>query len=637
MDGRRRFAAGFPPVLSGSPLSSLFLVASLLAASGAFGQTRLYLGEYQYNNPKLKGMNLDGTGVAELFSPPASDWLLVGCGSDLQAGKIYWTHGSTPGTIRRANLDGTDGQLLVSGLKLPRGVSLDLAHGKMYWTQAPPQGNANGLIMRANLDGSGLETFYTLTPYDPVYSYVGKPAVDPVNGYVYFGAAQQIRRARIDGSGPVQVLAGGFNTPIAVALDSAHGQIYFLDANTNSDVLGRVGLDDTGFTVIADLSPGVNQSSGLFDLRLDLSAGKAYFTDEIAKKVRRCNLDGSALEEIYTSPASLAPTGICFDQQPDQPILDCNGNGVRDLDDIDSGVSQDCNGNGVPDECENRPCAAREFLVDNGSNPVPNGRALSGDSQTGYEIFQPFDFASIPGVDAVLSRIGIDGWTVNYDPAGFRATLFPDDGSGTFPDESAPIMTADFQLRFSPDSVAWVDEPFPVILGGGRYWVRLTANDPDYDASVNVGLRGEPSLSRRNSDGGIVHSTASIALRLEYAPAASVGAPPVSPAGTLIAFGPAVPNPAPRGRPLRIPCSLTSPALVSAAVYDAAGRRVRVLSRASMPAGLRWIEWRATDDRDGPVAAGVYFVRACAVSEADVSTGSGPRSGTATRSIVLVP
>jgi hypothetical protein len=32
--------------------------------------------------------------------------------------------------------------------------------------------------------------------------------------------------------------------------------------------------------------------------------------------------------------------------------LDCNGNGVRDACEIESGASADCNGNGLPDECE---------------------------------------------------------------------------------------------------------------------------------------------------------------------------------------------------------------------------------------------------------------------------------------------
>ncbi len=36
----------------------------------------------------------------------------------------------------------------------------------------------------------------------------------------------------------------------------------------------------------------------------------------------------------------------------EEPITDCNGNGIDDANDITSGVSEDCDGNGIPDECE---------------------------------------------------------------------------------------------------------------------------------------------------------------------------------------------------------------------------------------------------------------------------------------------
>jgi hypothetical protein len=57
-------------------------------------------------------------------------------------------HGSTPGTIGRANLDGSDMQLLVSNLR-----SLD---GKVYWSDELQKS-----IKRANLDASILEQLYT--------------------------------------------------------------------------------------------------------------------------------------------------------------------------------------------------------------------------------------------------------------------------------------------------------------------------------------------------------------------------------------------------------------------------------------------------------------------------------------------
>lgn len=605
--------------------TTLLLSALLLTAPAVFCQTRLFLSEYQYNNPKLKQMNLDGSGVFELFTPPSADWLMVGCGFDPSSGKIYWTHGSSPGLIRRANLDGSGMQILVGTLKYPRGISLDRVNGKMYWAQSPPQGNPTGLIKRANLDGTGAETFFTLVPYDPTFSFVGKPCADPVNGYVYFCANQALHRKRMDGTGQVETLVRGVTTVTAVALDSANEWIYFVDANTNSDYVGRARMDNTEFTVLADLSPGVGQSSGLFDLRCDLSGGKLYFTDEIAGRVLRCNLDGSALEPIYHSPTDLSPTGICLDPEPPQPILDCNGNGVRDRDDIDSGTSLDCNHNGTPDECENHPCAPLDLMVDNGSDPIPLSRTLSGDPQNGYEIFQPFEYSGAPGETADLRRIWLDGWTVNYEPAGFRATLFPDDGSGTFPDENLPIVTADLQYRFSPDSVAWVTGPFSATIQPGRYWVRLSPNAAAYHAGVNVGVSGEHALSRRLRDGGIVVSSYSIAVRIERA--ASAGLDQAAGPGAAGNLRLDAPEPNPAAGTVWIGYVLDAPAQVRLGVYDSAGRRVRMLRDGESVQHGR-MEWDLRDEGGRAVSAGVYFLR----MEAEAGAG---RTQTASRRIVV--
>lgn len=69
----------------------------------------------------------------------------------------------------------------------------------------------------------------------------------------------------------------------------------------------------------------------------------------------------------YTRDISVAPNGDIYaagtewtpDSEADalvmkyiDPFVDCNGNGVHDPDDIDSGDAQDCNGNGIPDSCD---------------------------------------------------------------------------------------------------------------------------------------------------------------------------------------------------------------------------------------------------------------------------------------------
>ena len=71
---------------------------------------------------------------------------------------MYWTE-STPADfmLQRANLDGTNLELLVTGLVNPSGIALDVAGGKIYWTDI-----GAGKIQRANLDGSAVEDILTV-------------------------------------------------------------------------------------------------------------------------------------------------------------------------------------------------------------------------------------------------------------------------------------------------------------------------------------------------------------------------------------------------------------------------------------------------------------------------------------------
>jgi len=65
-------------------------------------QTKIYLAEYKYNDPRMYVMGPGGAGVQELSFIPSSDWLLVGVQIDAVNEQIYWTHGSSfAGRIRR--------------------------------------------------------------------------------------------------------------------------------------------------------------------------------------------------------------------------------------------------------------------------------------------------------------------------------------------------------------------------------------------------------------------------------------------------------------------------------------------------------------------------------------------------------
>ena len=78
------------------------------------------------------------------------------------SGKLYWAEQNRSGTgrIRRANLDGSDAELLLTGLDVPRGLSLDVVGGKLYWTEWESDSRTSK-IQRANLDGSDVEPLLT--------------------------------------------------------------------------------------------------------------------------------------------------------------------------------------------------------------------------------------------------------------------------------------------------------------------------------------------------------------------------------------------------------------------------------------------------------------------------------------------
>ena len=79
---------------------------------------------------------------------------------------MYWTEESYSETgeedfrIRRADLDGSGLEDIVTLRGSLGTIALDIVHEKMYWTE--PGFGTQGRIWRANLDGSGVEVVVTL-------------------------------------------------------------------------------------------------------------------------------------------------------------------------------------------------------------------------------------------------------------------------------------------------------------------------------------------------------------------------------------------------------------------------------------------------------------------------------------------
>ena len=159
---------------------------------------------------------------------------------DTAGGKLYWTVWDGDNKIQRSNLDGSNVEDLVTGLRSPRGIALDVPNGKMYWAD-----NGTGKIQCSNLDGSNVEDLVT-----------GLPGA---NG---------------------------------VALDLNNHQIYWTDEST-----GKIQAADTDGSNLRDIVVGLEFPIGI---ALESAGEKVYWADYGARKIQAANLDGSGIADVFT-------------------------------------------------------------------------------------------------------------------------------------------------------------------------------------------------------------------------------------------------------------------------------------------------------------------------------------------------
>ena len=178
-------------------------------------------------------------------------------------GKMYWVQysaGGAPGVIRRANLDGSGAEDLVTGVCPGGGIALDIGAGKMYWTQEACQGPP-AKIRRANLDGTAVEDVLTTGLTSP-----SEIALDVAGGKMYWSdpfSFRKIHRASLHGSGAEDLVIVYPNHPFGIALNipTAVGGIAELPDVTggrlDSDGTSSGGMGSATYAVLAGAAAGV--------------------------------------------------------------------------------------------------------------------------------------------------------------------------------------------------------------------------------------------------------------------------------------------------------------------------------------------------------------------------------------------
>lgn len=218
-------------------------------------------------------------------------------------GQIYY---SEPDKIKRASLNGTNVEEILTGVGRVTDIALDMKNRNIYWV-SPPR------IYRANLDGSSIEKIIDGgVPNNPQGKVTNDPfsiALDIEANKVYWGnnGPWDIRSVNYDGSDIEHIaIKDIFFVPTDVEsleLDVRDRKMYFADSL--QDNIARANLDGSEYE---NLGISLNDPRGL---TLDLQNRNMYWTQVAMGTIRRASFDGANKETLLTD--LVIPTDIALD------------------------------------------------------------------------------------------------------------------------------------------------------------------------------------------------------------------------------------------------------------------------------------------------------------------------------------
>ena len=314
--------------------ATIALALSALSDTAPPSATRLFF--LDIRGGRVVSASPDGTDVRVLVSGRSGtpDGIVV----DTGGGHIYWTSMGRPreddGRIERANLDGSGLTTIVpaGGAFTPKQLKLDGVHRKLYWS------DREGMrVMRADLDGSNIETLVETGRGDAARAdarnWCVGIAVDVAGGKVYWtqkggsnAGTGSIRRAGLEiprgedaaHRSDIEILFDGLPEPIDLDLDVVRRMIYWTDRGDGprGNTVSRAPMDPP-----RGVKPGsrTDQQILMRNLReaigiaLDLQSDRVYATD-LGGTVYGARLDGSDQKVILSGQGTL--TGIAVAQIP---------------------------------------------------------------------------------------------------------------------------------------------------------------------------------------------------------------------------------------------------------------------------------------------------------------------------------
>ena len=206
--------------------------------------------------------------------------------------KVYWTEKTSDrsGKIRRANLDGSNVQLVKDLTSVPRQLTLDTVQNKLYLT------NSWSKIQRMNFDGSGFRPNLITGLNEPKHL-----AVDVSSGKVYWTEPGSIWRADLNSKNREQLLT---NLGELGGLAIANGRMYWTERNKHNQTIGRVRRATLMGSHVTTLATLMSVPMGI---AVDTAGRKLYWTNSRGR-IQRATLTGKHIQNVVTGlgiPATL--------------------------------------------------------------------------------------------------------------------------------------------------------------------------------------------------------------------------------------------------------------------------------------------------------------------------------------------
>src|SRR6266446_8334450 len=295
-------------------------------SSNAKSVGRLYF--LEASGGRIHSVNADGSDRKVIVSGArVPDGIVV----DVEAGHIYWTNMGVPskndGSIERVDLDGQNRVTIIGEGKTftPKQLHLEKKNGKLYCC------DREGMrVMRANLDGSNIQTLVDTSHGDPrpgtdATRWCVGIAVDPQRGHFYWtqkgpekGGIGRLLRANIEipkgenavNRNDIEVLYEGLPEPIDLELDLKNRLLYWTDRGDppRGNTVNRAPMDADSRKRPAPEILYRHLMEGI-GIAIDLKGGRMFVTD-LAGSVYSARLDGSEKRTLLAAQGNL--TGIAY-------------------------------------------------------------------------------------------------------------------------------------------------------------------------------------------------------------------------------------------------------------------------------------------------------------------------------------